>query len=615
MKAAIYARYSSEACSPTSITDQIASCRRLAERRGIEVLENHIYHDDAVSGARNDRSSLTALITAAQDGQFEAVLVDDLSRLSRSNLMTLHTVALFESLGITILSAADNIDTSDERSKMLIPLQGMINERFLADLREKTLRGMKGRKNEGYFVGERTFGYESTPSEKVRLDNRGKEKPAGALMRINEREAEVVRRVFRDFADGQSIFSIIKRLNKEGVRGRKNKVCRWSTQTIHTMLRNEKYKGVWTWNRTGYRRNPLTGKLRRYDKPQNEWDVKEFPEFRIVPEELWNRVQARLAEVRKTWPGGKRHGFQGARGNAVSVYPQELLSGAMVCGVCGATIVKVSGKGGGYYGCHRAAKHGCENRIIVRKKVVERVILGELSNRLSNTDSLAYVFRRVQQMVAKEFSESPGAAKRKEAEYKKQRQMLDNLVRYIAQGRQSKAIDEAIAECEKKVEQLGADLEFLNKGHTRLFKAPPKEWIEDRVSQIKEVLELKTERSALLLRRLLGRIIAEPAETEDGLRYLKAKTKLQCLALLEKEPAAKNPASLGEGVAAGSTTFRWRALRDSNPQPPDPKSGALSVELRARSTPWEYPPSELRMQRTAGRKSGPRRRGPPRPGR
>lgn len=66
--------------------------------------------------------------------------------------MTLHTVALFESMGIVIITSGDNIDISDERSKLLIPLQGMYNERFLADLREKTLRGMKGRKREGYFV-------------------------------------------------------------------------------------------------------------------------------------------------------------------------------------------------------------------------------------------------------------------------------------------------------------------------------------------------------------------------------------------------------------------------------------------------------------------------------
>src|SRR3990172_3820725 len=453
---------------------------------------------------------------------------------------------------------------------MLIPLQGMINERFLADLREKTLRGMKGRKSEGYFVGERTFGFESIPSEKVRLDNRGKEKPAGALMQINDAEAEVVRGVFQEFADGRSILGIIKRLNEEGVRGRNNKVCRWSTGTIHIMLRNEKYKGIWTWNRTGFKRNPLTGKLRRYDKPKSEWDVKEFPEFRIVPEELWDRVQSRLVGVQKTWPGGKgRRGFQGSRGNATSVYPQELLSGAMVCDVCGATIVKVSGKGGGYYGCHRAAKHGCENRIIVRKSVVEKVILRELTNKLSNTDSLAYVFRRVEKMVAKEFAQSPGAAKRKEEEDKKQRQMLDNLVGYISQGRQSKAVEAALEECEKKVEQLGADLEFLGKCHTRLFKTPPKEWIEERVSRIKEVLELKTERSALLLRKLFGKIVAEPVEAEGGFRYLRAKTKLQCLALLEKEPALKLPLDLAGGVGAGSTTFRWRALEDSNLWPLD----------------------------------------------
>jgi hypothetical protein len=95
--------------------------------------------------------------------------------------------------------------------------------------------------------------------------------------------------------------------------------------------------------------------------------------------------------------------------------------------------------------------------------VVQRVFLGVLSNRLSNTDSLACVFRRVQQMMAKEFSESPGVAN------------------------QSNAIDEAPGECEK-VEQLGAELEFLRKCHTRLFKTPPKEWIEERVSRIKEVL-------------------------------------------------------------------------------------------------------------------------------
>jgi hypothetical protein len=83
------------------------------------------------------------------------------------------------------------------------------------------------------------------------------------------------------------------------------------------------------------------------------------------------------------------------------------------------------------------------------------------------------------------------------------------------------------------------------------------------------VLELRTERSALLLRKLFGKIVAEPVETEDGLRYQRAKTKLQCMALLEKEPAPKGTTAFDGGVGAGSTTFRWRALEDSNLWPLD----------------------------------------------
>lgn len=152
----------------------------------------------------------------------------------------------------------------------------------------------------------------------------------------------------------------------------------------------------------------------------------------------------------------------------------------MACGVCGATIGKVPGKRSGYYGCHR---------------------------------------HRHPRLCLPPGREDGGEGVLRVAGGRQ------------AQGRQSKAIDEALAECEKKVEQLGTDLEFLRKCHTRLFKASPKEWIEERVSRIKEVLELKTERSAPLLRKLSGKIVAELMETEDGFNYLKAMTKFQCLAL------------------------------------------------------------------------------------
>ena len=78
MRAAVYARYSSENQRPESIEDQIAACRRLARDRAFAILEDHIHSDQAQSGARRDRLGLSALIAAANSRQFDIVLVDAL---------------------------------------------------------------------------------------------------------------------------------------------------------------------------------------------------------------------------------------------------------------------------------------------------------------------------------------------------------------------------------------------------------------------------------------------------------------------------------------------------------------------------------------------------------
>ena len=93
MRAAIYARYSSENQRPESIADQISACRRLATERAFTVLDNHVYSDEAKSGARRDRLGLSALVADSQEDQFDVVLVDDLSRLARDNYLMLSVIA------------------------------------------------------------------------------------------------------------------------------------------------------------------------------------------------------------------------------------------------------------------------------------------------------------------------------------------------------------------------------------------------------------------------------------------------------------------------------------------------------------------------------------------
>ena len=132
MRAAIYARYSSENQRPESIDDQVRACHLMAAARGLSVGADHVYTDEAKSGALRDRPGLEALCAAARNGEFEAVLVDDLSRLSHDNhfLLTLYAGLRFH--GIRIISRADSLDSEDRHAKLGFQMRGIVNELYLA---------------------------------------------------------------------------------------------------------------------------------------------------------------------------------------------------------------------------------------------------------------------------------------------------------------------------------------------------------------------------------------------------------------------------------------------------------------------------------------------------
>ena len=382
-------------------------------------------------------------------------------------------------------------------------------------------------------------------------------------MSIEPREAAVVLRVFKEFADGKSGNGIVKRLNAEGVPGRRKSKNGWSPATVHRVLRNEKHVGRWIWNRTETRRDPKTGRRRQFPKPESEWFIAEDESLRIVPQELWDQVQERMGDVRKTWPGGHgKRGFEGQRGSEVRHYPTNLLSGAMVCASCGSAMAKVSGKGGGYYGCLGAAKDACENRVLVRRSLVERVVLAAVRDELMSSANIDYVLKRVKEEVEKASIEAPEAISLREAEFAAEERRVANFVEFIAEGRGSRALADALLASEKRVEALRAELDVLRRGRERVLAMPPREWIEERVTTIQPVLERRTERSALLLRKLLGTIQMEPVTPEVGRRYYRARTSLDVLAVLDEEPGAEP-----EGSEPGSNTLHWWRRRESNPRP------------------------------------------------
>ncbi len=83
--------------------------------------------------------------------------------------------------------------------------------------------------------------------------------------------------------------------------------------------------GKWIWNKTESRKDPKTGRRRRFPKPESEWYICKDEKLRIIPHGLWNKTQKRLEETRRIWPVGKgKTGFKGQKGSRVKQLSADL---------------------------------------------------------------------------------------------------------------------------------------------------------------------------------------------------------------------------------------------------------------------------------------------------
>lgn len=206
LRAAIYARFSTDMQRDASIEDQIRSCRDHAARQGMDVVGT--YTDKAVSGASLMRSGIQKLLRDAQGNAFDVVLSEGLDRLSRNQA---DIASIFQMLQFRNVL----IETVSEGSicEMHIGLKGTMNALFIKDLAIKTHRGLKGRALAGKSAGGKAYGYKSV----LRHDASGE--PIRGDRTIDPAEAEVVRRIFTDYAAGLSPGKIAETLNTEKVAG------------------------------------------------------------------------------------------------------------------------------------------------------------------------------------------------------------------------------------------------------------------------------------------------------------------------------------------------------------------------------------------------------------
>lgn len=490
MKVAIYARYSSENQSEKSIDDQVRVCRKYIQDNGMSAEDRHIYVDEAMSGSIINRPGLQALERGAENKEFEAVAVDDLSRLSRSNHQMLTLVMKFNYLQVKLISVSDGIVADDDNAKLGIHIRGFINELYLDDLKKKTMRGLEGQKIRGFSTGENVYGYYTQPIGELRLNKKGKPKYDGMAHKIQPEEAEVVKMIFKGFIDKKSIGKIVKELNNDKIPTKRGLPGGWNMSTVSRILKNEKYTGLWIWRKWKNVRDPMTGKIKKVVRVEKEQLTFFKEDLAIIDKDLWEKAQKRWQEIDGAWPVSKNKKPFYQQKSYTHTSPNHLLSGLLKCNSCDGAVVLVSGKG--YYGCYNARRKTCGNNLYLPRKRIEETIITELKRKILTAKNLEYVYKNVEKVIAKGLNDVPELIRKNKSQHEKTLTEIQNYLNFIKAGNFSRAVSEALNELEKKGDSLKQELESLVFQKNNSFQAPPKEWIDHRLEKLNETLNKNT---------------------------------------------------------------------------------------------------------------------------
>ncbi|MEL6584958.1 MAG: recombinase family protein, partial [Pseudomonadota bacterium] len=333
------------------------------------------FHDEAMSGASMMRPGLQSLLERCRDTPPNVVITEALDRLSRDQADIAQIFRQLVFAGVPLITCAEG-----EITELHVGLKGTMNQLFLKDLAAKTRRGLRGRVAQGKSGGGLSYGYRVvhalTPSG---------DRVTGAREIIPE-EAEIIRRVFQEFADGHSPKAIARRLNSEGIPGPRGKLWRDTAIRGHRhrgtgLLNNELYIGRLVWNRMRYVKDPETGRRVSRMNDQSEWLVTEVPELRILPDALWQAVKDKQLAIEAS---PRTQAIKASR-FWEQKRPKHLLSGLIRCGCCGGSVIVF----GAHYACSHARKlRTCDQTQGVKRAMLEELILDALKTRLMQADAV-----------------------------------------------------------------------------------------------------------------------------------------------------------------------------------------------------------------------------------
>jgi site-specific DNA recombinase len=244
MKAALYARVSTDKQSESSVQEQLRRCRQYADMKGWEIVGEFT---DVGSGMNTEREGFQSLMEA----DWDVVIAYKLDRFHRSATNAQLWAKHLDNAGRNFVAIDYDIDTTSIHGRLIYTILTALAEMEVELTKERTRMGLQGVKNDGRWVGKPPYGYDSIFKETGEDGDKG-------LLRLNQEQAEVVSMVFELHNQGQSLTDIAEALTSARVLTKTGKL-RWSTATIGDMIKRKSfYQGVYY---------DAENELRRYD-----WD-------------------------------------------------------------------------------------------------------------------------------------------------------------------------------------------------------------------------------------------------------------------------------------------------------------------------------------------------------
>lgn len=355
-----YCRYSSDNQREESIDAQKRAINEYASRNGYNV--DKYYIDEAKTATTDNRAQFQQLFKDIRTRKYDALIVHKLDRFARDRYDSAMYRHKLKESGMVLLSVLENFDGSPESIILESVLEGMA-EYYSKNLSREVKKGMR----ETAFQGRHTGGI---PPLGYNVDKDG-------FYNINPVESSIVLHIFEMYALDKSYREMADILNSTGC---KTKVGKTFTKfSFHDMLCNEKYKGVYVFDKTAGKN--LDGTRNNHKFKPDENIIRTHGGIpAIVSIELWEEVNRKMR-------GNIRSGAKKAKRT-------YLLSGIIYCGECDSPMSGNTRNCGrnkdeySTYDCNRRKREKTCSAKSINKSLIENIVLDYLAEDFFSENSI-----------------------------------------------------------------------------------------------------------------------------------------------------------------------------------------------------------------------------------